>query len=82
MINYLKLLVYSCVFCCIVYFLLGGGVSLIIYLTKGYFFYSLEQVKRTVFFGSVSGIAITLAAIVFRSIDKYKNLKTPPSDSE
>jgi hypothetical protein len=82
MINYLKLLGYSCVFCCIVYFVLTGATAIIVYLKNGYFFYPLYHVKRTIIFGCISGTAITLAAIVFKLIDKFNARKKPPSDPE
>ncbi|WP_235421322.1 hypothetical protein [Erwinia oleae] len=80
MINYLKLLGYSCVFCCVIYLVLTGASAIIIYLKNGYFFYPPYHVKRTIVFGCISGAAITLAAIVFNLIDKFKSRKTPPSD--
>lgn len=80
--NYIKLLIYSCIFCCVVYFILTGGVALFLYLTKNYFFYPLEQIKRTIVFGTISGITITVAALVFNKIGEYKARKYPPSDPE
>ncbi|AEF47431.1 hypothetical protein SerAS12_4338 [Serratia sp. AS12] len=80
MINYFKLLIYSCVFCCVVYFILTGGAAVFIYMFKGYFFYPLAHVKRTLVFGIISGVAITLAAIVFKIIDKLKTKKAPPKE--
>lgn len=61
---------------------LTGGVALFIYLTKSYFFYPLEQVKRTIFFGIISGVAITVSALVFNKIGKHKTRKSYPSDPE
>lgn len=80
--SYIKLLVCSCIFCCVVYFLLTGVVALFIYLTKNYFFYPLEQVKRTIFFGIISGMAITVSALVFNKIGENKTRKSSPSDPE
>ncbi len=80
--SYIKLLIYSCIFCCIVYFFLTGGVALFIYLTKSYFFYPLEQVKRTIVFGIISGVAITVSALVFNKIGKHKTRKSSPSNPE
>ena len=34
---YLKLLIYSCVFCCVVYFILTGLSAIYIYIAKGFF---------------------------------------------
>ncbi|MCX8963974.1 hypothetical protein EHW66_02800 [Erwinia psidii] len=82
MFNHLKLLIYSCFFCCFVYFILTGGAAIYIYFSKGYFFYPLSHVIRTSVFGVMSGVAITLAAIVFNLIDKFKSRKTPPSDPQ
>ncbi|WP_233527651.1 hypothetical protein JEM67_23860 [Serratia sp. PAMC26656] len=50
-------------------------------MLKGYFFYPLAHVKRTLVFGVISGVAITLAAIVFKIIDKLKTKKAPPKES-
>ncbi len=82
MINYLKLLGYSCIFCSIVYFVLTGVVAFINYLNNGYFFYPLYYVKRTLVFSCISGGAITLAAIFFNLIGKFNFRKKPPSEPE
>lgn len=81
MIAYIKLLIYSCVFCIVLGFLLIGGGALFIYLVKGYFF-PVYHVERIFVFGSIAGSAITLATIVFNLIDKFNARKKPPSDSE
>lgn len=82
MIAYIKLLIYSCVFCIIVCFILGAGASFIIYIKNGYFLIPDGQVKRAIVFGCIAGTAITLATIVFNLIDKFKARKSPPSDPE
>lgn len=79
MIAYIKLLIYSCVFCIVLGFLLIGGGALFIYLTKGYFFFPDYQVERIFVLGCITGSAITLAAIVFNLIDKFDARKKPPS---
>ena len=79
---YLKLLIYSCVFCCVVYFILTGLSAIYIYVAKGFFFYPVKHAIRTCVFGIISGAAITSAAIVFNLIDKFKARKKPPSNPE
>jgi len=80
MFSYVKLLIYSCVFCCLIYFTLTGVAAVFVYLSNGYFSYPLRHVIRTCVFGIISGVAITLAAMVFNLIDKFKARKSPPSD--
>ena len=82
MISYIKLLIYSCMFCIAVCFLLGGTVSLFIYSKDGYFLIPGGQITRAVVFGCIAGSAITLATIVFNLIDKFGARKKPPSDPE
>lgn len=82
MIPYIKLFIYSCVFCIVLGFLLIGGGALFIYLTKGYFFFPFYHVERIVVFGCIAGSAITLATIVFNLIDKFNCRKKPPSDPD
>ncbi|ECC6794795.1 hypothetical protein DAE30_23220 [Salmonella enterica] len=82
MIAYIKLFIYSCIFCIVLGFLLIGGGALFIYLTKGYFFFPLYHVERVFVFGGIAGSAITLATIVFNLIDKFNDHKRPPSDPE
>ncbi|KAA6100196.1 MULTISPECIES: hypothetical protein [Pantoea] len=80
MIAYIKLLIYSCVFCILICFILGAGASVIIYIKNGYFLIPDGQLKRAIVFGSIAGTAITLATIVFNLIDKFNTRKSPPSD--
>lgn len=82
MIAYIKLLIYSCVFCIVLGFLLICGGALFIYLVKGYFFFPVYHVERIFVFGCIAGSAITLATIVFNLIDKFNARKKPPSDPE
>lgn len=51
MISYIKLLIYSCVFCILLGFLLIGGGALFIYLVKGYFFFLSTMWKGFLFLG-------------------------------
>lgn len=51
MIAYIKLLIYSCVFCIVLGFLLIGGGALFIYLVKGYFFSLSTMWKGFLFLG-------------------------------
>ena len=81
MVIYLKLLAYSCVFCCLTYFTLTGGAAIYIYVSKGYFFYPQEHVIRTLVFGTISGVTITASVVFFRLLDKFKNRKTLPKDN-
>lgn len=53
-----------------------------IFLAKGYLFFPAYHVKRVLVFGCIAGSAITLAAIVFNLIDKFKTRKSPPSDPQ
>ncbi|ELH8610243.1 TPA: hypothetical protein ACG0DR_002953 [Enterobacter asburiae] len=82
MIIYLKLFIYACVFSIGVCLILGAGVSSLIYFSKGYWFFPLTQIKRALAFGTITGAAITVAAIIFKLIDKFNVCKKPPSDSE
>ncbi len=76
---YIKLLIYSCVFCILFCFILGAGASFIMYIKNGYFFIPDGQIKRATVFGSIAGTAITSATIVFNLIDKFNFRKKPPS---
>lgn len=82
MIAYIKLFIYSCIFCIVLGLLLTGGGSLFIYLTKGYFFFPAYHLERTFVFGCIADSAITLATIAFNVIDKFNARKKPPSDSD
>ncbi|OIN34662.1 hypothetical protein AO411_2027895 [Salmonella enterica subsp. enterica serovar Sarajane] len=82
MIAYFVLFVYSCVFCISLGLIFMGGGALFIYLTKGYFFFPVSQVMRVLVFASIAATSITLAAIVFKLIDKFNACKKPPSDSD
>lgn len=82
MLTYFKLFLYSCVFCCVVYLILGGAAAAYLFISEGSFFYPVRQVIRACLFGVISGAAITLAAIVFNLIDKLNSLKKPPTDPE
>ena len=82
MIKYIKLFIYSFIFCCVVYFSLTGLASLFVYLTKGYFSYPLNKIKRTMVFSIITGITITVAAFVFKTIGKYESRKKPPTDPD
>ena len=82
MIAYIKLLVYSCIFCIVLGFLLLGGGVLFVYLTKGYFFFPVYHVERIFVFGCIAGSAITLVTIVFNVIDKLNARKKPPSSPD
>ncbi|AIR62537.1 hypothetical protein LH23_18310 [Cedecea neteri] len=75
MIPYIKLLIYSCIFCILFCFLLGAGASFIIYIKNGYFLIPDGQIKRAIIFGCIAGIAITSATIVFNLIDKFNTKK-------
>ncbi|MCT2386170.1 hypothetical protein [Erwinia pyrifoliae] len=64
-------------------FLLGLLIKLIIgYIYIGKFYLPYEEVMRNFFKSIIAGSAITLAALVFNLIDKFKARKTPPSDRE
>ncbi|PNK65159.1 MULTISPECIES: hypothetical protein [Pantoea] len=82
MISYVKLLIYSCVFCVVFCFALGVGASFIVYVKNGYFLIPVGQIKRAIAFGCIAGIAITLATIVFNIIDRFNNRKSPPSNPD
>ncbi|EJF33107.1 hypothetical protein A936_02532 [Enterobacter sp. Ag1] len=75
MISYIKLLIYSCIFCILFCFLLGAGTSFLIYIKNGYFLIPDGQIKRAIVFGFIAGIAITSATIVFNLIDKFNTQK-------
>jgi len=77
---YIKLLIYSCVFCIQLCFILGAGASFIIYIKNGYFLIPDWQIKRAIIFGVIAGTAITSATIVFNLIDKFNFRKKPPSE--
>lgn len=82
MIAYLKLIIYSCLFCILLGFIFLGVGAMFIFLAKGYLFFPAYHVKRVLVFGCIAGSAITLAAIVFNLIDKFKTRKSPPSDPQ
>ena len=82
MIAYIKLLIYSCIFCIMVCFILGIGASFIVYIKNGYFLIPDGQVYRAITFGCIAGTAITLATILFNFIDKHNSRKKPPSSSD
>ena len=82
MIVFLKLLIYSCLFCILLGFILLGIGALFIFFTKGYLFFPAYHAKRVLVFGCIAGSAITSATIVFNLIDKFKSRKSPPSDPQ
>ncbi|MBS1205950.1 MAG: hypothetical protein H6R25_2849 [Proteobacteria bacterium] len=82
MIAYIKLFIYSCIFCITLGFFLIGVGALFIFLTKGYLFFPINHVERIFMFGCIAGSAITLVTIVFNLIDKFNARKKPPSDPE
>jgi hypothetical protein len=79
-IVYLKLFIYTCIFSIGVCLILGEGVSSLIYFSKIYWFSPLTQIKRALAFGIITGTAITIVAIIFKLIDKFKSHKSSPSD--
>lgn len=79
MISYLKLFIYACVFSIGVCLVLGAGVASLIYFNKGNWFFPLHQIKRALVFGTITGTAITVAAVVFKLIDVFNARKKPPS---
>jgi hypothetical protein len=81
MIPYIKLFIYSCVFCIVLGFLLIGGGIIYLY-NKRILLFPVYHVERIVVFGCIAGSAITLATIVFNLIDKFNCRKKPPSDPD
>ncbi|QFG76707.1 hypothetical protein DMB90_11055 [Raoultella planticola] len=63
MIPYIKLFIYSCVFCIVLGFLLIGGGIIYLY-NKRILLFPVYHVERIVVFGCIAGSAITLATIV------------------
>jgi hypothetical protein len=80
MLKYIKLFIYSCIFCVLANLIMGVGGAALIYIYKGHFYYPFHQVIRAISFGVIAGSAITLAAISFKLIDtfKIKNVKYTP----
>lgn len=72
MLKYIKLFIYSCIFCVLANLIMGVGGAALIYISKGHFYYPFHQVIRAISFGVIAGSAITLAAILFKLIDMFK----------
>lgn len=79
---YIILFFYSCLSSIVMLLLIGGGIATFYYFKGDGFNFPLNQVKRAVVFGCITGTAITLATIVFKLIDAFNARKKPPSDTE
>ncbi|WP_434461490.1 hypothetical protein ACMV5L_22295 [Serratia plymuthica] len=75
LIKYIKLFIYSWVFCIAFLLLIGAVISTVSFFTSGEFKFPFDQVLRAVFFGFVGGSAISLAAILFKLLDWYRSRK-------
>lgn len=60
----------------------GGVISIIHYFSDGVLIFPKGQIKRAIVFGCIAGTAVTLSAIFFNLIDKFKARKSTPSDPE
>ncbi len=63
------------------FFVLGLVIKTVLGLIyTGDFYFPYEEVARNLFKSIIAASAITLAAIIFNLIDKFKVRKSPPPD--
>lgn len=63
------------------FFVLGLVIKTVLgFIYTGDFYLPYEEVARNLFKSIIAASAITLAAIIFNLIDKFKTRKSPPSD--
>ncbi|EMP3899022.1 hypothetical protein WD107_002961 [Escherichia coli] len=79
--NYLTLLLYCCLFFTIALLGVGLVVSLFFSFKNEFFLFPLNQIKRAVYFGVITGLTAWVGIVFSKLIARYKSRKTPP-DSE
>lgn len=62
--DYIKVWVYSCLYCIFLCFFLGIVGTLLFYVTKGQVIASWEDVERAIVYGVIAGTSITLYLLV------------------
>lgn len=62
--DYIKVWVYSCLYCIFLCFFLGVVGTLFFYVTKGQVITSWEDVERAIVYGVIAGTSITLYLLV------------------
>lgn len=79
--NYLTLLLYCCLFFTIALLGVGLVVSLFFSFKNEFFLFPINQIKRAVYFGVITGLTAWVGIVFSKLIARYKSRKTPP-DSE
>lgn len=79
--NYLTLLLYCCLFFTIALLGVGLVVSLFFSFKNEFFLFPINQIKRAVYFGVITGLTAWVGIVFSKLIARYKSRKTP-SDSE
>ncbi|MDC6832164.1 hypothetical protein [Escherichia coli] len=79
--NYLTLLLYCCLFFTIALLGVGLVVSLFFSFKNEFFLFPINQIKRAVYFGVITGLTAWVGIVFSKLIARYKSRKTQP-DSE
>ncbi|EFJ4063674.1 hypothetical protein MJ19_004384 [Escherichia coli] len=79
--NYLTLLLYCCLFFTIALLGVGLVVSLFFSFKNEFFLFPINQIKRAVYFGVITGLTAWVGIVFSKLMARYKSRKTPP-DSE
>ncbi|MCX0053512.1 hypothetical protein, partial [Escherichia coli] len=74
-------LLYCCLFFTIALLGVGLVVSLFFSFKNEFFLFPINQIKRAVYFGVITGLTAWVGIVFSKLIARYKSRKTPP-DSE
>ncbi|MGL6489495.1 hypothetical protein ACSZNF_21930 [Aeromonas hydrophila] len=75
---YLGLWLYSCLFCVLLCFFIGGASSIAFYFKEGEFLVPKGEVERGVIFGFIAGTSISIYVYVvslFKKSEKKSEIK-------
>ncbi|EOC2278134.1 hypothetical protein ACI1O1_005312, partial [Escherichia coli] len=72
---------YCCLFFTIALLGVGLVVSLFFSFKNEFFLFPINQIKRAVYFGVITGLTAWVGIVFSKLIARYKSRKTPP-DSE
>ncbi|WP_339011965.1 hypothetical protein [Aeromonas popoffii] len=61
---YLRLWLYSCLFCVLLCFFIGGVTSIVFYFKAGEFLVPKGEVERAVIFGFIAGTSMSIYVFV------------------
>lgn len=80
--GYLILLLYCCLFFTIVLLGVGLVVSLFFSFKNVEFIFPINQVRRAIYFGVITGLTAWVGIVFSKLITKCKTKKLPPSDPD